>query len=190
MINTEHPELLRIKQWIAEIDMLEQAHIYAECHQYAPGRCPICWRIRALEQEQIEREIACLEEELGYQLRKPQPTGEEIEAAMRRLAQADVWRCHPHGKWPRSVAELEDEPVPHFSRLLPAMLRRRLCDPPSIDQHDSDYYEALQERDTLIETVWVPAYQRFYKEACLQRWELAQFEHYSPALKEGDTHAL
>lgn len=168
----EHPSLTYIKQQVAEINTLEQAHTYAECRRYAPGRCPICYRLVALEREHIDMEVAIIEEDVLYSLQHQKAS---VEDAMRLLAQADVYRCHARGKWPRSIAEIED------AHLVAMSLRRRLNENFSADEHDSDFYEAIQRRGELIETQYVPAYQRIYREACLERWELQQFEHYSPA---------
>ncbi len=91
-----------------------------------------------------------------------EPEQQSVEDAMRLLAEADVYRCHPRGEWPRSVAEIADGYLAHW---IPAMLRRRLG------------RELVAPH---IIAVLAPLYQRFYHEACLQRWELVQFAYYVP----------
>src|SRR5579883_145202 len=170
----EHHGLIALRKWTQEIENIESMHLFADCREYAPGRCPACLRMRMIEQDEIEREMAVIEEDVQEMLRpfcRDTTQKTPVSDAMRLLARADVYRCHPRGAWPHSVAEMAERGMGHR---LERMLRRRLF---------SDWTsEAYAQMRPHVERLLIPCYRQFYHEACLECWRLEQFEHYSPEI--------
>jgi hypothetical protein len=148
-----------------------------QCVTYAPGRCPICFRVQQIEQEQIVRVVFIFDDELGRLFAVTQePDALLILEMMALLAQADVLRCHPRGQWPRSVGEMQD-----VQMVVWPLLKRRL----GIGKLPQDRQSQLL---PLFKQM-VTTYQQHYHEACLQRWPLQQFEYYNSPLQPGDLPA-
>lgn len=163
-------ELVRVQAQVKEIEQLETWHAADECQRYAPGRCPSCSRIRAIEEE-IERALARVEEDVAYALEEGHPVPVLFDG-VKSLASLDVSRCHARGKWPLSLAEAGE------ADMLERMLARRL--------EVKRLAEGQQKRLHSVLVSLVRCYQEQYYASCLQRWPLAHFQHCNSPLQAGD----
>lgn len=166
----ENDEVVRVQSLVKEIEALERGHFFEECQAYAPGRCPTCLHIYCVEHDEIERGVLRVEEDLALALEAGHSLSALLEG-VRRLASIDVARCHARGKWPLSLAEVQDEDM------IERMLSRRL-----------DVRRLPQGQQSVFRPVLVSltrCYQEQYLEACKARWPLHLFKHYNSPLQAG-----